>query len=182
MFKNALFIAFIALQLLPNAHAWEFSNFKMQIEGCYEGKSSKGEPVRGRVDFMNSSQPERFDEIRIAGKRIDYLNVVFVIGEQNGDERAIITKVFEPGTIINSQILNDQVSYKHFGSIERFLDGNVVATMANESLLTVKNKNHKNFEFQIHQNDNSEFIRDHYAGRVRANRQFLQVDKVNCKH
>ena len=154
----------------------------MQIVGCYKGKSSKGEPVRGRVDFMDSWQPERFDEIRIAGKRIDYLNIAFVIGEQNGDERAIITQVFEPGTIINSQILNNQVSYKHFGNIERFLDGNVMATMANESLLTVKNENHKNLEFQIHQNDNSEFIREHYAGRRKASIQFLHVDKINCKH
>jgi hypothetical protein len=52
----------------------------------------------------------------------------------------------------------------------------------NESLVTVKNKNSRNFEFQIYQNNNSEFIPDHYAGRTKANFQFLLVNKESCKN
>ena len=181
MLKKAFVISLIGLQLCTNAHAWEFSNLRMQVEGCYEGKNSKGEPVRGRIEYINS-QTERFDEIRVGGKKTDYLNVVFVIGDQSGEQKAIITQIFEPGTIINSQILNDQVSYKHDGSIDRVLEGNVVASLMNESLVTVKNKNSRNFEFQIYQNNNSEFIPDHYAGRTKANFQFLLVNKESCKN
>jgi hypothetical protein len=162
--------------LCANASASEFQALKMRLSGCYVGLDVQGNEVVGKVEFVNN--PIGPDLITLAknGIAASYLNIIFYIPSKN---ESLVTQVFSDGKILDTQILNNRISYSESSILEKYISGQLVYKFKNRAMLTAE-FNQEDTIFHIYQNDNKSFLQENYGSNSKSGIVELKTSKVSC--
>lgn len=172
--KKLVYTLFLLLSV--NSYASEFQVLKMRLSGCYEGIDARGNEVVGKVEFVNNPIGPNWITLAKNGNAATYLNINFYVPSKN---ESLVSQVFIDGNIINTEILNNRISYSESSLLEKYLSGHLVDKFENRAMLTVE-FNQQDTVFHIYQNDNRSFLQENYGSRSKAGIVKLKTSKVSC--